>query len=242
MKLTACALALFLAAFALPAAAQTTDEDKPTQLTADFSFIQTDGNSEVMTLSGSDKLAHRTGNWVLIQEGIAVWGETDGVESAGRYGFRLRADRALSDRLSAYGLAEWNRNTFSGISRQFDEGIGLVWKAVITKPHTLDLEAGAGLAQRRPTTGIEDEFATGRAGLDYTYEFTEKSRLTARGAYLVNLEDTEDGQGEARVSMVAPVAGNFALKVTYDLLYRNKPQPGFETTDTTFGAGVQATF
>jgi len=35
---------------------------------------------------------------------------------------------------------------------------------------------------------------------------------------------------------------SLALKVTYDLLYRNQPLPGLEKLDTTFGVGVQATF
>lgn len=237
-------LLLSLASLLLPSVAQAQDavEEDPTKLTADFGYIQTDGNSEVTTLTGNEKFEHRAGNWLFTQEGIAVWGETDGVESAGRYGFRLRGDRSLGDRLAVYGLAEWNRNTFSGISRQFDESIGLVYKLVRPSPHTLDVEGGAGLQQRKPTLGPENSFATARAGLGYEYAFTEKSRLSARGAWIFNLEDADDGQGEARLAMVAPVAGNFAMKVSYDLLYRNRPQPGFETTDTTFGVGLQATF
>jgi len=44
------------------------------------------------------------------------------------------------------------------------------------------------------------------------------------------------------VALAAPFASNLALKVTYDLLYRNQPLPGLEKLDTTFGVGVQATF
>ena len=238
-------LALILITLALPAVAFAQDAappEKPTKLTADFGFIQTDGNSEVTTLSGNDKLEHKSGRWLFTQEAIAVWGETDGVESAGRYGFRLRGDRALSERLSVFGLAEWNRNTFAGISRQFDEGVGMAYKLITPRPHTLDLEAGAGLEQRRPTIGPEDNFATARTGLGYAYDFSEKSQFSARGAYIFNLEDGEDGQGEARFGLTAPLAGHLAMKVSYDLLYRNKPLPGFEKVDTTFGVGVQAVF
>ena len=243
MNVIARALVLSAAAAVLPLVAFAQDAaPKPTKLTADFSYIQTDGNSEVTTLSVNDKLEHKTDGWIFTQEAIAVWGETDGVESAGRYGARLRADRKLHPRSSVYALAEWNRNTFAGISRQFDEGIGLSWVAVAQSPHHLDLELGGGLQQKKPTLGPEDSFATGRAGLAYEYSFTEKARLSARGAYVVNLEDTENGQGEARLAMVAPVSGNFALKLSYDLLYQNRPLPGFEKVDTTFGAGIQATF
>jgi putative salt-induced outer membrane protein YdiY len=241
MRFTRSAIAFVLAAAALPGIARTEDA-KPTTLTADFGYVQTSGNSEVTTVSGTDKLVHRAGPWSFTQEAGAVWGETGGVESAGRYGFGLRADRSLNARLSAYGLAAWRRNTFAGISRQFDEGVGLAWHAVTAKPHTLDLEGGAGLNQRRTTLKQEDTFGTARAGALYGYDFSEKSRFEARGAYLINLEDSEDSEGNARMSLTAPVAGSLALKLSYDFQYRNKPQPGLEKLDTTFGVGVQATF
>ena len=240
MRFTRSAIAFVLAAAALPGV--TSAEDKPTTLVADFGYVQTTGNSEVTTVSGTDKLQHHAGPWSFTQEAGAVWGETEGVESAGRYGFSLRADRSLNERLSAYGLASWQRNTFSGISRQFNEGLGLVWHVVMGKPHTLDLEGGAGLTQRRTTLHQDESFSTGRAGALYAYDFSEKSRFEARGAYLVNLEDSEDSEGNARMSVTAPIAGSLALKVSYDLLYRNKPQPGLEKLDTTLGVGVQATF
>ena len=231
----------FLLLTCLPALGFAQDA-RPTKLTADFGYVQTGGNSDVTTVSGTDKLEHKAGRWLFTQEAGAVWGEADGVESAGRYGFGLRADRALSERLSAYALAAWKRNTFAGVARQFDEGVGLAWKAVVTSPHALDLEAGAGLLQRRTTLEQNEDFATARAGAAYAYKFSDKSELSARGAYLLNLQDSDDSEGNARLALTAPVAGSLALKVSYDLLYRNKPLPGLEKLDTTFGVGVQAVF
>ena len=226
----------------LPTLAAADETARPTKLTADFGYVKTSGNSDVTTVTGSDKLEYTNGAWMFTQEAGAVWGETDGVESAGRYGFGLRADRSLTARLSAYGLAAWRRNTFAGISRQFDEGVGLSWKAVVTKPHSLDLEAGMGLNQRTTTLHDDQNFGTARGAAVYGYDFAAKSHLEARGAYLLNLKDTQDSEGNARVSLTAPVAGSLALKVSYDLAYRNKPLPGLEKTDTTFGVGIQATF
>lgn len=241
MRLSRSAVALVVAGATLPAVAAAEDV-KPTKLTADFSYVKTGGNSDVTTVSGTDKLERHAGPWLFTQEASAVWGETEGVESAGRYGFSLRADRNLNQRLSAYGLASWRRNTFAGIERQFDEGVGLAFHAVTAKPHTLDLEAGAGLNQRRTTLEEDQSFGTARGSVLYGYDFSAKARFEARGTYSLNLKDNEDSEGGARFSLAAPVAGNLALKVTYDLLYRNKPLPGLEKTDTTFGVGVQATF
>ena len=242
MRIARRILALFVAVAALPGLAVAADEARPTKLTADFGYVKTGGNSEVTTVTGADKLEHRAGPWLFTQEAGAVWGETNGVESAGRYSFGLRADRSFNQRLSAYGLATWMRNTFAGVSRQFDQGVGLTWHAVTAKPHLIDLEAGVGLIQGRTTLEQDENFSTARAGALYSYDFSEKSKFEAKGAYVLNLEDSEDSQGDARFSLTAPVAGRLALKVSYDFLYRNRPLPGLEKLDTTFSVGVQASF
>jgi len=235
-----CAVAVLLAA--LPSLASADEAARPTKLTADLGYVKTGGNSDVTTVTGSDKLEHTSGAWLFAQEAGAVWGETEGVESAGRYGVGLRADRSLNARLSAYALASWRRNTFAGVSRQFDEGVGLSWKAVVAKPHSLDLEAGVGMNQRATTLNEDQNFGTARGAAIYGYDFAQKSHFEARGAYLLNLKDTEDSEGNARFSLTAPIAGSLAIKVSYDLAYRNQPLLGLEKLDTTFGVGVQATF
>jgi len=103
----------------------------------------------------------------------------------------------------------------------------------------VDLDAGGGWVQRKDILGGEDTFSMARTGARYKHGFTEKAYFEARGAYLFNLEDGDDSQGNAALSLVAPIAGKFAMKLAYDVFYRNKPLPGFEKTDTTFGAGIQ---
>jgi putative salt-induced outer membrane protein YdiY len=239
--LSTAALALALAG-AIPSAASAQDpapEEKPTKLTADLAFIQTDGNTEVTTISGGEKIEHKLTKWAFLQEARAVWGETDGVETAGRYDATLRGDYLLSSRLSTYAIALWRRNVFAGISRQFEEGLGLSWHAVTGKPHVLDLEAGGGLLQRHNTTDTDDEFATARVAVLYQYHFTEKAYFEARGVHLLGLEDSDDSQSEARLALLAPLGGAFSLKLGYDLYYRKEPLPGLEDLDTTLSAGLQ---
>ena len=236
-------------AFAVTFAGAARAQDKPTHFTGDLSYVQTGGNTEVVTLAATDKLEHVAGKWKFTQEGGAVWGETEGVESAGRYGASLRADYALTERLSAYGLAAWRRNTFAGISRQFDEGVGLAYHALVpavtpsvTQPHLFDLEVGAGVSQRRDVFGVEDNFGTARAAALYEYFFREKTYLEIGGAYLMNLNDTEDSESRGRVALTAPLSANLGLKVGYEVAYRARPLPGLERQDSTFSAGIQVTY
>ena len=222
-----------------PVAAQDVAPDKPTKITADAAYISTNGNSEVTTVSGGDKLEHKHANWIFTQEARAVWGNVDGVETTAKYGASLRGDYLISSRLSSYLLGAWRREPFAGISRQFDEGVGLSWHAVVSKPHEVDLEGGAGLLQRKDTLGDEADFGTARTGARYKYSFTEKAYLEAKGAYLFNLKEARDSQGDGSVALVAPITGGFSMKFGYDVFYRNKPLPGLKTTDSSFSAGIQ---
>ena len=219
--------------------AQDTTQEKPTKITADAAFISTNGNTEVTTVSGGDKLEHKHASWLFTQEARAIWGETDGVETAGKYTASLRPDYLLSPKVSLYAIGAWRRDVFGGISRQFEESAGLSWHAVTGKPNEVDLEAGAGLLQRKDTLHQQDDFSTARAGARYKHSFTEKAYFEGRGSYLVNLEDSDDSQGDGSLALIAPIAGKFAMKLGYDVYYRNKPLPGLEKTDTTFSAGIQ---
>jgi len=81
----------------------------PYKLTADLGYVNTSGNSRVQTLTAGDKLEHHRGRWLFTQDAAAVWGTTDGVENAGRYGVGLRADYELSKRLGSGGGASATR-------------------------------------------------------------------------------------------------------------------------------------
>ena len=225
----------------VPAAsrAQDTEQVKATKITADAAYIATNGNTETTTISGGDKLEHKHANWLFTQEARAVWGETDGVETAGKYTASLRPDYLFSEKLSAFLIGAWRRDVFGGISRQFEESAGLSFHAITGKVNQLDLEAGAGLLQRLDTLHDQDDFSTARTGARYKHSFTEKAYFEGRGSYLLNLEDSDDSQGDGSLALVAPIAGKFAMKLSYDVFYRNKPLPGLEKTDTTFGAGIQ---
>ena len=235
LAIVACALS------ARPARAQG-PPPKPVKVTADLGYVSTAGNSDVQTLTGNEKVEYKTGKWLWVQDAAAVWGKDHGVENAGRYYAGLRADYSLATRLSVYGLASWRRNTFAAISRQFDEGVGFAYHALIPNPHQLDLEAGAGLSQRKPTVGPEDEFTTGRLGALYRYYFKEKAYFEANGIYLANFEESSDYEYDLKTSLVAPLSGILALKLGYNYHYRNEPPAAVKKWDSTFAMGVQITY
>jgi len=215
---------------------------KPMSLTMGLGYVSSAGNSDVQTLSGSDKAEYRAGKWLLTQEGQALWGTNAGVENAGRYLFGLRADLEVSERKAIYGLAAWKRDVFGGVARQFDEGVGLAFHAIVPNPQLLDFEVGVGLLQRRDTADEDESFSTGRLGVVYRYYFKEKTYADAQGFYLANFETTDDYEWDSKLSLVAPLSNIFAMKLGYTYHFRNVPPPGIEQWDSTFSGGIQATW
>lgn len=235
----ACLALLFAAA---PARAADEPPPKPVKVTADVGYVSTRGNSDVQTLTGAEKFEYRSGKWLLTQDAAAVWGSESGVENAGRYLLGLRGDRDISKRISFYALGTWRRNTFAAIKRQFDEGAGIVYHALVPNPHQLDLEAGAGLSQRATTLGDQEDFGTARAAALYRYYFKEKVYLEGNGIYLANLKTSDDYEYDARAALVSPLSNILALKIGYNYHYRNAAPVGFKKWDSTFAAGIQVSY
>ena len=239
------ALSVGLLAGALPSVARGQDEPPPpVQFTGDLGFVNTAGNSEVTTLNVGERLTYRTAGWVLGEFFNVIYGKTDGTESTSLWKAGARVDRELSQRLAAYGFVGWERNKFAGISRRFEEGVGLAYKVLTGPKSVLDFEAGVSLNQQRSTlAGIpEDKFAAGRAAGLFRYNLSESAFLTQLVEFLPNLEESDDYRVNSETALVASLSKSIALKLGYVVRFDNLPEPGFKETDRIFTSGIQVNF
>jgi putative salt-induced outer membrane protein len=236
------AVALVALAGSREAAAQDAAPTDSTIALIDLGYVQTSGNTDVQTVTARERLEHYTGAWTFAQEATAIQGETSDIETTARYTALLRAGYDLSERVGLYLQGQWRREPYAGLSRQLDEGFGAILHAIRPSPHELDLESGLGMLQRTSTSDVEDEFATARFAARYRYHFTDKAIASARGEYLMNLEDTGEGDLHAVFGLLAPVTSGVSLRLSYDVYTRTEPAPGFERTDTTFDTGIQISF
>ena len=164
MRLFHWTAALAILAGAVPLGAQTPPPPKRTRLTASAGLVDVAGNTRLMSLSGEQRLEYRTADarWLFSQTAAGVYGKTDDSTTATLLKAGLRADRALSARLAAFVGAGFERNRFAGISRRFEEVVGLAWKALATPRDQLVLEGGASFNQQRSTLDLSDNFVAAR--------------------------------------------------------------------------------
>lgn len=238
ISVAAATVALLLAA---PLAAQ---DPAPvvTKITADFGFVQVSGNTSVTTTSIGQKLTQSRGKLSLEQLVNFVYGEQNGVANTNFLKAGVRADYRLAGLFSAFASVAFDRNTFAGIERRFEENLGLAWRAIGSERDTLRIEAGFSVTQQLSTDGTESDFPAGRAALAYRHYFTPRSYFIQTVEGIPNFKTPEDWRVNAESSLIAPVSARIGLKVSYVVRFDNLPEPTFQKTDKIFTTGLQISF
>ncbi len=242
MKQIVCALGLAVLVGGWTPVVHAQDEQpKAVQFTGDLGFVNTAGNSEVTTLNLGERLVYTADAWVLGEFFNVVYGETDGVESTSLWRAGARVDRAVNPRLSVFALLGWERNKFAGISRRFEEALGVAFKALTGERSFLDFEVGLSLNQQRSTlVGTpDDNFVAARAAGFYRYMLSESAFISQLVEFLPNLEESDDYRINSETGLVAPLSKAISLKVGYVIRFDNLPEPGFKETDRLFTTGIQ---
>ena len=231
--------ALLAFSLALPLSAQGPDGLSGT---ADFGFVNAAGNTEVTTLNLGQEMLFGAGPWGVKQTFGAVYGRTEGEVSASSWRSSLRGDRTLVGRMGAYLLVAWDRNTFAGVARRFEEGLGLVLRPVDTDSDRLEFEGGAGFTQVLSTDDVSESFVSARAAATYRRSLGEASHAQISTEFLPNLENSDALRVNSIAELVAPISQRIATKLSYAIRYDREPLAGFRSTDRIFTAGLQVSF
>lgn len=238
MHLRPLLVALLLAA---PLAAQ--ESPDTLRLGGTIGLVQTSGNSDLLTLNVGEELTWLSGAVALRQSFSTVYGRSEGETNASSWRASVRGDYRLSPALAAFARAGFDRDRFAGISRRFEEGVGLALVALARARDRLELELGTDLVQQRTTLGLSDDFVSGRSAARYRRGFGAKGAAYLQQSleFLPNLEALEDFRLNSESVLVAPFSDRFALKVSYVIRLDNLPEPGFASTDRMLTSALQIT-
>jgi putative salt-induced outer membrane protein len=235
-------------------------QDKPVKtksIVADFGFVNAAGNTSITTLNLADKFVAQTKDQRLIFTQLfgAVYGSTDGDKTVENYRAQLRLDRKLNGKMFVFGLTGWDRNTFGGVRRRFEETIGLAFRPLEKPKDQLDLEVGVSQFQQRNTVAVagsfDDNFTAGRVAAGYKHSFSKTAVLSQSVEFIPNFEEGDDWRLNTETSLVAPISTNVGLKLGYVIRVDNfpglKPSPNptlerFEKTDRFFTAGITVSY
>ena len=225
---------------ATPLAAQ--ESTDTLRLGGTIGLVQTSGNSDLLTLNVGQELAWLSGAVALRQAFTTVYGRSDGETNASSWRANVRGDYRFSPAIAAFARTGFDRDRFAGISRRFEEGVGLALVPLDRPRDRLEFEVGTDLVLQRTTAGVSDGFVSGRSAARYRRNFGANGAYLQQSVeFLPNLEVLEDFRLNSESVLVAPLSRQFALKVSYLIRLDNLPEPGFASTDRMLTSALQIT-
>ncbi len=224
-------------------AAQQADTTKKTiKFTGNVGLVNAAGNSSVTTFNTDERIDWAAGAWGVTESFSVIYGKNDSATTASTWSGLLRGDRALGSRLSLYVLGKYDRNTFAGFDRRFEEGFGLGVQALKAPRDSISAEAGLSFTQQHNTDSTENDFPAGRVAGTYLHTFSKTAFFKQDVEILPDLKVGKTLRFNTETALVASLSSNIALKVSYVVHFDNLPEPGFKKSDRLLTSGVQVTF
>jgi putative salt-induced outer membrane protein len=226
------------------AIAQDEEQTKVWEDTAELSYVQTGGNTDILTFSGSNTLKYNySEQWKATWGVAALYGKTDGVITAEHYSTDLRTDYKTSTPLFYYAKAGWLQDSFAGIDKRLYIGPGAGYQFLNGEQHFLSAEAGLNMVTENYPDGTDGQFMEGRLFGSYDYVFNPKTKFSQIAEYLYNFDDGNKYRVNATTSLTTMLTDLFSLKVSYAMAFQNEPTPEtLDQTDTIFSVALVVNF
>ena len=222
---------------------------KPWSNISNLSFVATDGNAQGQTLGFANDFTYKWGLSTLSIKASALRANSTVVSrtaigtslsdavldekrvtttTAEMFGLGGRLDHRLKgmEQLYGYTAANWERNRPAGLDSRsaLTAGIGRIWADSDATKFRTDL--GVGWTYERPLVipaGFKQSYGTINVNAQFNQKLGTASLYTLDMAAIDNLSTSRDWQGSVKQALTVTMSARFALKVGYDLVYRNQP-------------------
>ena len=211
---------------------------------AEFSFVDTSGNTDVTTLALKNKLGYRftdklRGRWLL----NGLLGQTDGIQTAERYETQLRLDYGFTKRLYGFASSIWLRDSFAGIDPRYSNGLGSGYAFLTGPKHFLIGELGVEYVKEYYIVEDNETYTEGRLFSEYSYKFTGKNKFSQTLEYLSDFSDADNYRVNTVTSISAAVIDMLSIKISYERKYNHQPvSETLDNIDSTLSAALVVTF
>ncbi|MDP5103077.1 MAG: DUF481 domain-containing protein [Erythrobacter sp.] len=187
------------------------------------------GNASNTGITAGLALTREGIKWRHKLSGRADYQETEGVVTREQYRAAYEPNYKLSDRLYAYGLAQYERDPFQGFSARYSASGGLGYDVLTGPAMTLSVKAGPAWRRTELVDGTSSSSIAGLAAADFDWRLAETISVTQDARALV-----QSGSSTlvSDTGLVANVSGNLSVRLSYTIEHDTAPPPGAIKTDT----------
>ena len=216
----------------------------------EISYLQTSGNTENMSLSGTVKAHREFSNSKVFMEFRTLYSEQNSLVSSKRWMSKLKVDRNIPFRrlfvlvpaFWVYGIGMIEQDELKGIERRVSLQTGVGRYLVQTEQNNLKVEIGAGYIIENRVSGQTSRSPSGVGFLGFVHTFSEKTRFEQKMELILNLSEGEAYLFNAEAAFITGLIGSLALKVSLGINYDNLPPIGFKSTDRLYKTSLLMTF
>lgn len=191
--------------------------------------FQSTGNADNIGITAGLGLVREGINWRHKLAGRADYQESEGVVTREQYFASYEPNYKLSDRLFAYGLAQYERDRFQGFSARYSASAGLGYDVLTGDSVTLSVKAGPAWRRTQLIGGGTSSNLAGLAALDFGWKVSETISLTQDASALL-----QSGSSTliSTTGLVARVSDKVSVRLSYGVEHDTAPPPGAVKTDT----------
>ncbi|MEO9462334.1 MAG: DUF481 domain-containing protein [Marinomonas sp.] len=168
-------------------------------------------------------------DWRHKLTGLADYQKSNGVTTREQFLAAYEANYDLSDRLYAYGLVQYERDTFQGYTARYSASGGLGYRVIENDNMQLAVKAGPAYRKTDFNNGTSDSSIAGLAALDFDWQIAENLKLTEDASAFIQ------SGGNTYVSttgLVAGLGGGLSASLSYSVEHETNPPVGAVKTDT----------
>jgi putative salt-induced outer membrane protein len=243
------AVAASLALLLIPSVARAQDAAAPApppppklEVSGDFAFVGTTGNSSTDSLGLGAEYVRRPDNWEFRSKIGYIRNDSDGELTAESTAFLFRAARTVTPRLSYFGEYDFLRDQFAGISARNDIVGGLSYLLLTTPRQSLNGSVGIGYSNEQRLAGDNLSTAIWTAGEAYKFKLSETAEITDDFNFNESLSNGGDWRIDHVIAVSAKLTSILSLKVSNTVRYVHEPVVDFEPTDTITAVALVARF
>lgn len=191
-------------------------------------FLST-GNTESSGVSAALALERSGINWEHLLRAGVDYQRTEGVTVREQFIAAYEPRYSISERLFAYGLAQYERDRFQGFTSRYSGSGGLGYRVIVEENMQLSVKGGPAWRQTDFIDGSQTSNLAALAAVDFDWQISDTIALTHDSSAIIDADNTTLA---ALTGVEASLSDAFTARLSYGVEYDSNPPLGAVSTDT----------